>query len=179
MLIHSYNPDWPRQFQRLCEILLKDIPIPVAIEHVGSTSVPGLAAKAIIDMDLIYTNTAHFLPIKKHLEGLGYLHKGDLGIPQRDAFKRNKNAISDSNPLDIIPHHLYVCPSDSLELSRHIAFRNYLRKNEKARAAYEQIKIDIAREANQDRKVYAKIKEKAARVFVEEILEKARQGENS
>ena len=178
MLIHPYNPDWPKQFQQLREILLGDIPVSATLEHVGSTAVPNLPAKAIIDMDLVYVNPSDFLALKEHLEGLGYYHNGNQGIPQREAFKRSSAKPSSFSALDSIRHHLYVCPQDSRELRRHLTFRDYLRNHEKARATYAQLKREIAQRANQDRKVYAQMKEKAARAFVEEILAKASHEKN-
>ncbi|MEM6631981.1 MAG: GrpB family protein [Bacteroidota bacterium] len=174
MLIQPYTPSWPQKFKQLKEILLRNIPVPATLEHIGSTSVPELPAKDIIDMDLVYDKEQDFTPIKTHLEGLGYYHKGDQGIPQREAFKRHAPQMLQFPLLDTIPHHLYVCPQGSPELYRHLTFRNYLRKNKEARLAYSKLKQEIAYKANQDKKLYAQIKEKAARSFVEAILEKAR-----
>lgn len=74
---------------------------------------------------------------------------------------------------DSISHHLYVCPEDSEEVQRHLLFRNYLRKDKTTRQKHQEIKIQIAKEANQDRKIYAQIKEVKAKTFIQSIIEKA------
>ena len=90
----------------------------------------------------------------------------------REAFKRVKPSVM-HQVLDAIPHHLYVCPAHSPELKRHLLFRDYLRENAEARAEYMAIKHAIAQEANQDKSVYAEIKEVKAKEFIEEIIAKA------
>ena len=89
----------------------------ISIEHVGSTAVPGLAAKPVIDIDVLLRSPTDLPVAIRRLAGLGYEHKGDLGVSGREAFRTNATAV---------PHHLYVCPPGSREFERHIAFRNYL-----------------------------------------------------
>ena len=169
-LIQPYHPDWKKQFDVIQKILkecLKDSIL--TIEHVGSTSVVGLAAKAIIDIDIVYESAEHFDIIKHRLDLLGYYHNGNQGIPQREAFKRKKGIVSTS-VLDTIPHHLYACPTDSPELKRHLSFRNFLRNNDWARDEYTSIKMDIAQQTNQDKEIYSSLKESVATPFIEKIL---------
>ncbi len=170
MLIQPYNPAWATQFTQLQEIIspaLKDLIL--SIEHVGSTSVPKLAAKAIIDIDIVYENDAVFPQICESLATLGYYHNGNQGIPKREAFKRKKEA--PLHPiLDTIPHHLYACPKDSPELKRHLLFRDFLRKYEWARQEYTTIKIEIAAQTKQDKNAYSLLKESAATPFIEKIV---------
>lgn len=169
MLIQEYQEDWPAQFQQISNILQATLmPNEVRIEHIGSTAVPGLAAKPIIDIDMIYEDSIHFVDIKSSLETIGYFHNGDQGIPDREVFKRRS---SELHPvLDQIPHHLYICPITSQELKRHLLFRDYLRKNSKARDQYQQLKLQIARVALQDRKRYAQLKEQMARAMIESFI---------
>jgi len=90
MLIHAYTPQWQMNFERLKQVL--QIPfagLPVVIEHVGSTAVPGLAAKPIIDIDIVYSAEISFEEIKNRLVQLGYYHNGDQGITGREAFRRS------------------------------------------------------------------------------------------
>ncbi|MBN8782437.1 MAG: GrpB family protein [Terrimonas ferruginea] len=75
---------------------------------------------------------------------------------------------------DAITHHLYVCREDGIELHRHLLFRDYLRNHPESRKQYEQIKTGIAIQANQDKTVYAEIKEETARAFIDGVIEKAR-----
>ena len=173
MLILPYQKSWTEDFYRIKEVISSTLDtLNITIEHIGSTAVPGLAAKPIIDIDLVYSLPGDFEVIKRGLEKLGYYHNGNQGIPHREVFKRRNNNFS-HEVLDGIDHHLYVCFMDSPELKRHIAFRDYLQDNESARKKYEDLKLAIAKMANQDRKLYAQLKEKMARGFIEDILIKA------
>ncbi|SER35718.1 GrpB family protein [Neolewinella agarilytica] len=170
MLILPYSPEWPSQFLLIGELLTTALgPAHLRIEHIGSTAVPGLAAKPIIDIDIVYAQDASLQAIIEALNSLGYFHNGDQGIPGREVFKRRKP--SAGHPvLDQIQHHLYACPEGNPELRRHLLFRDYLRTNEEAREEYAQLKSSIATAAAQDRKQYAKLKEEGAREFVERVL---------
>lgn len=173
MLIQKYQYKWVNDFKQIKEILLKALEeLNINIEHIGSTSIPNLAAKPIIDIDIIYYSDDDFEKVKLGLESVGYYHNGDQGIFQREAFKRKPNK-EKHEILDFIVHHLYVCPSESKELKRHLLFRDYLIKHAVARKEYETIKLQIAREANQDRKRYAAIKEIKAKGFIQSIIAKA------
>ncbi|MER0440670.1 GrpB family protein [Emticicia sp. W12TSBA100-4] len=175
MLIQEYQEKWVEDFKAI-ESVITDalIGLNISIEHVGSTAVPKLAAKPIIDVDIVYGKNVPFEILKKKLEKIGYYHNGNQGIINREVFKR-KNWWSKHQILDTITHHLYVCPVDSEELQRHIAFRNYLIANEAGRAEYQQLKYEIAAAANQDKKQYAALKEVKARAFINDILTKAGQ----
>lgn len=173
MLIKDYDASWPEGFAKISAVIANALHgVDHRIEHVGSTSVPGLAAKPIIDIDIVYMKPCDFLEIGRRLYKLGYMHNGNQGIPDREAFKRieshRKHRI-----LDKIRHHLYVCPVGSAELKRHLLFRDYLRENEWARKEYYKLKKDIAVRANHDQKVYANLKETEARDFVLRIIELA------
>ena len=139
MLITEYKPTWISDFAAIRFAIETALPeIEYSIEHVGSTSVPQLAAKPIIDLDIIYQQPADFELIKSALEKLGYAHHGNQGIEDRDVFKRN--GTYDHAILDTVKHHLYVCPIHSKALERHLLSRDYLRKNEWARLVYQQLK---------------------------------------
>ncbi len=172
MLIIEYQASWEEDFINIKEVLTTSISSPdLVIEHVGSTAVKGLAAKPIIDIDLVYTKIEHLNLIIEELATIGYVHIGDQGIEGREVFKRNGG--SKHEVLDSIRHHLYACHCDSSELHRHLAFRDYLRTNEAARKEYENLKRDIANQANQDKKSYALLKEDQAKSFIENCLKEA------
>ena len=173
MLIENYNPEWVNQFEKIKEkLLIGLVGIDINIEHVGSTSVPNLAAKPIIDIDIVYYESTDFETIKKNLEGLEYFHNGNQDVEGREVFKRTGK--NESEVLDKIPHHLYVCRYDCEELQRHLLFRDYLRKFEVARNFYQNLKYKIAEETHNDRKQYAKIKELKANSFINYIVELAK-----
>lgn len=176
MLIQKYTEVWIDNFEAIKkELHIAFSELNVSIEHIGSTSVPGLAAKPIIDVDVVYASDLLFHQVKKRLEKIGYYHNGDQGIHGREVFKRS-NAASSHKILDIIPHHLYVCQADSKELLRHLLFRDYLIANADARIQYQQLKYDLADEVKQDRKKYATLKEEKAKEFIKDVIEKAKGG---
>ncbi|AFK03176.1 protein of unknown function UPF0157 [Emticicia oligotrophica DSM 17448] len=175
MLIQEYRESWIEDFKAIKSVITDAlIRLNISVEHVGSTAVPKLAAKPIIDVDIVYGKDVSFEILTKRLEKIGYYHNGNQGIINREVFKRGMWR-SKHQVLDTITHHLYVCPVDSEELQRHIRFRNYLIANETARAEYQKLKYQIAAAVNQDKKQYAALKEVEARAFINDILTKAGQ----
>lgn len=168
-LIQVYNPSWVNDFEEIRNVLLSEIADHILdIIHVGSTSVPNLASKPIIDVDIVYREQDDFESIKNGLEKLGYYYNGNQGIEGREVFKRsgkNDNAI-----LDKIKHHLYVCRFDADELTRHILFRDYLRKDALTRNFYQQLKLEIAREVKNDKTKYADLKQLSANPFIDYVI---------
>ena len=162
VVVCPYDPLWPAAFLRIYQTLAPALSgLVEAIEHVGSTSVPGLAAKPIIDIDVVIQTPSDFEPVSKALETLGYQHRGDLGVPGREAF-------SYTGKPDLMAHHLYVCPRDSNELTRHLAFRDYLRANPVAREQYAVVKQAAAQHHPHD--IAAYIDEKSD--FIQSVLER-------
>jgi len=132
-----YDYRWPYEFQKIKKELLLVISNDVlSIEHIGSTSVEGLAAKPIIDIDIVIDDNM-FSTVKEKLHSIGYSHEGDLGIAGREAFTYK-------GKMNLMLHHLYVCHKDSAELKKHIIFRNWLQMHENDKIAYSKIKIEIA-----------------------------------
>lgn len=171
MLIEKYTSNWIKHFESLKSEIEKGLHgLHFTIEHVGSTSVPNLDSKPIIDIDIIYAQRLDFEEIKSGLLKIGYYHNGNQGIEDRDVFKRN-NELKDEI-LDKITHHLYVCPTNSKALERHILSRNFLTNNDWARLEYQQMKYELAHKANQDRKKYAIMKELNVNDFIDSIVEK-------
>lgn len=158
MLLSNYTTSWIDHFQRIKQVLDQALDgLEITIEHIGSTAVPGLAAKPIIDIDIVYKDPVDFQSIKTALEVIGYSHKGNQGIEDREVFKREEG--EQHEVLDSLRHHLYVCSADSPALKRHLITRDYLRNNEWAKAEYQQLKYDLAEKAGQEQKSYAALKE--------------------
>jgi GrpB-like predicted nucleotidyltransferase (UPF0157 family) len=175
LLIQPYNPDWPRCFQDIAGLLREVLPeCATEIEHVGSTAVPGLPAKPIIDIDIVFWDFSGFPAITAGLSRLGYYHNGDQGIPGREAFQRREQG-GPHPVLDRIQHHLYACHYRGDELQRHLLFRDYLRGHQSARREYAALKQTIAAEAGENHKLYAALKEEQAREFILGIVDLARQ----
>ena len=137
VVVLPYDEKWKQDFTSIKSELLQSLgDIAISVEHVGSTSVEGLAAKPIIDIDVVVKKEQINDAILA-LANIGYIHEGDLGIPGREAFKYfGKEHLQ--------RHHLYVCADDSLELKRHLAFRDYLRTHPDAVDEYSKIKIKAA-----------------------------------
>src|SRR4051794_14418668 len=80
VIIEDYNPEWPKQFEKIRSQIWPLIrEIATTIEHVGSTSVPGLAAKPTIDIDIVIDSKDNLGKIITLLQGLGYEHRGNMG----------------------------------------------------------------------------------------------------
>ena len=134
VVVLPYDNSWKTDFEKIkyeIENAIGDVII--GIEHVGSTAVEGMSAKPCIDIDVIIRDYSVFDDIAKKLETIGYIHEGDLGIKDREAFR-----YTDKPHLQ--NHHLYVCPQYSAELHRHIIFRDFLRSNPEAVKKYSAVK---------------------------------------
>ena len=171
MLLKKYSSNWINDFNNIKSEIEKALSgLTYTIEHVGSTAVPNLDAKPILDIDIIYNGQRDFEIIKCSLENIDYYHNGNQGIEDRDVFKRK--SFSTDSILDKVQHHLYVCLVNSKALERHILSRNFLRKNDWARIKYQEMKYELAAQANQDKKVYAALKEDNINDFIDSIIEK-------
>ncbi len=170
MVLEKYSSSWVKAYTNIKSDIDNVLEgLAYTIEHVGSTSVPDLDSKPIIDIDIIYSNQVDFEKIKLGLKKIGYYYNGNQGIEDREVFKRNGKMTSEI--LDTVKHHLYVCPVQSKALERHILFRNFLRKNDWARLKYQQMKYELAEKANQDRKIYASLKELHLNDFIDSIID--------
>jgi GrpB-like predicted nucleotidyltransferase (UPF0157 family) len=150
IVIREYDATWPDRFRKLATPLLAAVAdIGGQVEHVGSTSVPGLAAKPIIDIDVIVPTPQTVQPAIERLRELGYTHQGDKGIAGREAFLW---------PARAEPHHVYVVVADSEPHTAHIQFRDYLRQHPDALADYAALKRELAVRYQHDRLGYTEAK---------------------
>ena len=142
IVVVDYDPAWPSVFEHLranAWAVVHDFAL--AIEHIGSTSVPGLAAKPIIDMSVIVRSTEDAALGIERLATLGYVHRGNLGVEGREAFQ---------SPEQLPAHHLYLCPTGSLGLIGPLALRDYLRTHPDVAGAYGNLKKALALEFHDD-----------------------------
>jgi GrpB-like predicted nucleotidyltransferase (UPF0157 family) len=150
VLIQDYDPAWPEAFSKLAARVNAALgSLVVTIEHIGSTAVPGLAAKPIIDLDVVLGSPADLPEGIRLLASLGYVHEGDLGITGREAFR---------SPEGEPRHHLYVLTVGANELRRHLAFRDALRDDNELRDKYAVLKRSIAKAYQDDRSGYTEAK---------------------
>jgi GrpB-like predicted nucleotidyltransferase (UPF0157 family) len=133
VILAPYNPDWPHMAASQAVRLRVLGPTLVTVHHIGSTSVPGLAAKPIIDLMPLVTNLVDLDRQRRNVEGLGFEWHGEFGISGR-----RYCTLSDQTGTRLVQLHFFS--ADSPEVDRHIAFRDYLRSHSDAAAAYEKEK---------------------------------------
>jgi len=138
----DYDPAWPGLFEQLRSRVWPAVQdCAIAVEHVGSTSVPGLAAKPVIDITVIVVSDTDVPLAIERLATVGYVHQGDLGVEGREAF---------ASPPMLPAHHLYLCPRQSLALMNHLTLRNYLRTHAEAAREYGDLKKRLASQFRHD-----------------------------
>jgi GrpB-like predicted nucleotidyltransferase (UPF0157 family) len=164
IVVVGYDSDWPNWFETLRRHVWPAVEdIALQIEHVGSTAVPGLAAKPIIDMDVVIASERDVGSAIERLATIGYHWRGDLGVPGRQAFTATRD---DGLP----PHHLYLVVESSKALLDHVLLRDTLREDAGARERYADLKRRNVELARRDIDVYVAAKAS----FVAEILTRAR-----
>lgn len=171
IIIEPYQERWESEFLLLKQVLTDVLgELIVGIEHVGSTSVKGLGAKPILDLDIVIVDKSIFRKVLEKLTEIGYIHKGDQGIEGREVFKREDIHVPRGiNSKHWMEHHLYVCTKDNKELHRHLTFRDYLRSHTEVANEYEKLKMHLAKTAK-SREEYTEAKTE----FIHHILDLAK-----
>lgn len=160
-----YSPEWKEEFRRIKERMLEMVgDLILSAEHVGSTSIEGLSAKPVIDLDLVIESYDVLPEVIERFQKFGYEHCGNLGCEGREAFKS-------LNVDGFMDYHLYVCPKDGKGYLEHIAFRDYLRSHPTAAKQYEAVKLRLAQMYRNDREAYTNGKTE----FVTSVLKEAMQ----
>ena len=163
VIIANYDPQWPDLFAQEAEAIRQTVgEALVAIEHVGSTSVPGLVAKPIIDILVGVTTLAAGEQAVPALEALGYQYRGENGIRGRLFFCKGSVQYHRT-------HHLHMVEMGHEQWASMMAFRNYLRAHPEEARRYEALKRDLAIKFRHNRQAYTDGKEN----FVKAILEEA------
>jgi GrpB-like predicted nucleotidyltransferase (UPF0157 family)/GNAT superfamily N-acetyltransferase len=134
--IHDYSPEWPLLFEEEKASLTAALGNrAIAIEHIGSTSVPGLGAKPILDLmvgiESFESALADLVPV---VQSLGYEYCGEFGIPRRHYFRRGEPRT----------HQIHTFEVTDPEWKKHLAFRDFLRNHKPARDAYDTHKRTLA-----------------------------------
>jgi GrpB-like predicted nucleotidyltransferase (UPF0157 family) len=136
VLVVDYDEAWPRRFEELRARISPALAgVALAIEHVGSTSVSGLAAKPIVDMTVVVAARSEVPLAIQRLAAVGYRHRGNLGIEDREAF---------DHPSDLPRHNLYVCPQGTIGIVNQLAVRDYLRAHPDVARRYGELKKRLA-----------------------------------
>jgi len=150
--LEPYDPNWPREFSAEAERLRQHfalIPLALVLEHMGSTAVPGLAAKPILDILAGYPEGAAVAPYIDAFESADYVHREDQEIPDREFFRRG-------NPRS---YHVHLAAIGGRFWRDHLFFRDRLRADEALRDAYATLKQDLAARFPLDRESYLAGKE--------------------
>ena len=134
-----YDDKWPALYEqevtRIKRILEKEI---VSTHHIGSTSIPSMSAKPIIDILLKVKDITMIDSYNNEMISLGYEPRGELGIPGRRYFSREE-------PKDVRTHHIHSFQSGNIGLERHLAFRNYMIAHPEDIKVYSELKMVLAR----------------------------------
>jgi GrpB-like predicted nucleotidyltransferase (UPF0157 family)/mannose-6-phosphate isomerase-like protein (cupin superfamily) len=159
----DHDPAWADWFEHLSAVVWPAVQdVAVRIDHVGSTSVPGLAAKPIIDLDVVVASAAAVRPAVRALQAIGYRWRGDLGVAGREAFFPPAG--------DLPRHHLYLVVDGNQAHRDHVDLRDLLRRDPEASAAYGALKRKNAAEVDGDMDEYVARKHD----LVTELLARAR-----
>jgi len=157
----EYDPIWPRLFEEERSLLIQTLgEVAIGIHHIGSTAVPGLAAKPIIDILIEVTDVVALDALNQNIEAIGYEPRGESGIPRRRYFKKGG---------DNRTHHVHAFTQGDLNVTRLIAVRDYLRVHPDVAQEYGEQKKDVAARCDNDidrycdgKDAYMKIVEAAA-----------------
>jgi GrpB-like predicted nucleotidyltransferase (UPF0157 family) len=132
---------------------------PVEIEHVGSTAIQGIDAKPILDILLGLPDLTDELGIRSLLEGMGYLYRGEQGVPERILYVKG----AETNRT----HHLHITAYKSLFWLENIYFRDTLNAKPEVARAYNDLKQELAAQYADDRAAYTAGK----KAFIERVLQ--------
>ena len=152
----NYDPEWPSKYVRerdyITEILKDNC---ISIYHIGSTSVPGLAAKPIIDIMVVVRSLERVDTVAEKFSNIGYEYLGEFGIAGRRYLRKGG---------DERTHQIHIFQADDWNnIGRHLAFRDYMRTHERERNQYAKIKKDLAQKFPYDIDGYCNGKENFVR----------------
>ncbi|MBO1627880.1 GrpB family protein [Bacillus cereus] len=142
IVVVPYENHWSEKFQIEAKRLKIAMPEPVKVHHIGSTSVPGLAAKPIVDMIMEVEDIERVDNWKERFEKLGYIVKGENGISGRRFFIHGTE--------EKRSYHLHVFETGNPEITRHLAFRDYMMAHCEEAEAYAALKNDLAEKFTYD-----------------------------
>ncbi|MBI4198224.1 MAG: GrpB family protein [Chloroflexi bacterium] len=159
--VADYDPRWPAMFQAERTLVASATGISVAdIEHVGSTSVPGLSAKPILDLMAAVASLGGAERYRRSLEAIGYEWRGEMGVPGRVFLRKGEPRT----------HHLYLAARGNEFWERTLLFRDYLRRHGDTMREYEALKRDLMERSGGDVNAYGRGKGP----FIEAVILRAR-----
>jgi len=162
VILKDYNKEWSKLFDKEAKLISSLISnYLVDIQHIGSTAIPGIVAKPIIDIAIAIADLSNIKKVITILEKGGYEYRGEQGVPDRHLFVKGNE--------ECRTHHIHVMVNTSYEWKKHILFRDYLRKHHSEAKQYSKLKKMLATEFEFDREKYTNGKEE----FILGIIEKA------
>ncbi|ASS56337.1 GrpB family protein [Rhizobium leguminosarum] len=170
MITHSpvelvpHDLQWPQAFQRIRDRLLTLLPQALSIDHIGSTSIPGMTAKPLIDIDIVLPDLGHIEGATRVLLVEGYEPRGNRYDDEVWAFLSRGSVPAE---------RVYLCPSGNGTHRNRLAFRDYLIAHPQAAADYAALKRRLAAEFRMDGDRYTAHK----REFVDAIVARALTGD--
>jgi GrpB-like predicted nucleotidyltransferase (UPF0157 family) len=165
VVVVDYDPQWPSQYEEEKDRILGAIgDVAVAIEHIGSTAVPGLGAKPIIDIMVAVSRLADAERCIDPLQEIGYEYVPEYNdvIPERRYFHKG--------PPGARTYHLHMVELTSGFWERHLLFRDFLRTHPKEARRYHELKKELAAKFGSDRDGYTEAKTS----FIESVIAKSR-----
>jgi GrpB-like predicted nucleotidyltransferase (UPF0157 family) len=164
IVIAEHDPGWPYAFAREAQRIRPAFgALLVELHHIGSTAVPGLRAKPVIDILAVVTDVDALDSQSHEFEALGYEVMGEFGLPGRRYFRRD-------DPRGVRTHQVHAYARESAgEIERHLDFRDYMREHPETARAYAELKQSLADECDGDMGCYSDGKT----AFIREVEQRA------
>lgn len=164
--VENYNESWIEEYRK-SEVILKKIfhDQLIDIQHIGSTSVVGLASKPTIDILIVVKDIDRIDKLNSLMAESGFIAKGEAGIPGRRYFFKTQE-----NDVFMETHHIHVYQKDNPKYQEELLFRDYLRTDLQRMKAYETLKMNLSEQYRDNPRLYTEAKGS----FIQETIEKAR-----
>ena len=162
--LKPYNPKWKEIYREESELISTTIhEYLVDIQHIGSTAIPNIVAKPIIDIAVALDSLENIEKIIKPLKEIDYIYRGEQGIPDRHLFVKGGE--------EFRTHHMHIMHKSHYEWKKHLFFRDYLLNHPEEVKKYSELKLQLEKKFKEDRASYTESKSE----FIEIILDKANQ----
>ena len=149
-----YDPVWPREYRQEADLIAEALAgVPHSIEHIGSTAVPGMPAKPVIDLMVGVADYRRFDEIREALQAMGYVWDpaAEKHEPARKVFRKGP-----ADPRHLRSHHLHLTIVGCDYWRRILAFRDQLRRDPLAAAEYAAVKAELLRSCGDDSRAYTR-----------------------
>jgi len=163
VVLRTHNPQWEELFKQEKELISSAIAdFLIDIQHIGSTAIPNIVAKPIIDIAVAIDSLDNIEKIIPSLENISFIYRGEQGIPDRHLFVKGGE--------NVRTHHLHVMQKGHYEWDKHILFRDYLKKHPNDAKQYSELKQKLFLKYGNDREKYTEGKSEV----IQNIIEKAK-----